>query len=89
MISQSSLGDFLTNNGKRVYIYVHKDYTFYTYLCGFFLVQIIIFHSLELANRNKEYLLQLLRRPYSTDYFVKEVTMDHLYTYEWSNGSDV
>ena len=45
-----------------------------------------VFHSLELANRNKEYLLQLLRRPYSTDFFVKEVTMDHLYTYEWSNG---
>lgn len=47
-----------------------------------------IFDNFELANSNKEYLIQLNRPTLRSDYFIKEVNINNLYTCDWSNGCD-
>jgi hypothetical protein len=48
-----------------------------------------VFDSVELANQNKDYLIGLTRTKHHSDFFVKEVTMNQMYTHEWSNSCDV
>lgn len=47
-----------------------------------------IFDSVELANKNKEYLIELTRTKQRSDFFVKEVKVNDMYTHVWSNGCD-
>jgi hypothetical protein len=48
-----------------------------------------VFDSVELANRDKDYLIALTRTKHHSDFFVKEVTMNQMYTHDWSNNFDV
>ena len=57
----------------------HEPYVFF----------IGIFDSIELANENKAYMIELVKPKQQSDFFVKEVKMNDLYTLEWSNGCDV
>ena len=57
----------------------HEPYVFF----------IGIFDSMELANKNKEYMIELVKPKQQSDFFIKEVKMNDLYTCNWSNGWDV
>lgn len=56
----------------------HEPYVFF----------IGIFDSVELAKQNKEYLIKLNKPKQLSDYFVKEVKMNDMYTLDWSNSCD-
>ena len=47
-----------------------------------------IFDSIDLANCHKNHLISLRRPTMHSDYFVKEVKVNNLYTNGWSNGWD-
>jgi len=57
----------------------HEPYVFF----------IGVFDSMELANKNKEYMIELVKPKQQSDFFIKEVKMNDLYTCNWSNGWDV
>ena len=57
----------------------HEPYVFF----------IGIFDNIELANKNKEYMITLVKPKQRSDFFVKEVKMNDLYTLDWSNWYDI
>ena len=57
----------------------HEPYVFF----------IGVFDSMELANKNKEYMIELVKPKQPSDFFVKEVNMNDMYSCDWSNGCDV
>ena len=57
----------------------HEPYVFF----------IGIFDSIELANKNKEYMIELVKPKQRSDFFVKEFKINDLYTLDWSNGCNV
>ena len=48
-----------------------------------------IFDSVELAKKNKEYLIELVKPKQRSDFFVKEVKVNDMYTHLWSNCCDI
>ena len=56
----------------------HEPYVFF----------IGIFDSVELAKKNKEYLIELVKPKQRSDFFVREVNINDMYTHELSNCCD-
>lgn len=47
-----------------------------------------IFDNVETAKKSKEYLIKLVKPKQQSDFFIREVKMNDMYTYDWSNCCD-